>query len=180
MAKKKITEEKTTEAVEIDTHSMNVSDIKACPICSEWVTYCISIPKEDSEETVIQTFFNGKQEFWDKNSTHLKKHGYTYDASITKALDFVEIEKVNDLEGCLLVVRLGSADCPAPPSEIKSAYAMMSQALEGVSGVRVVITDHKFAIEKISLPQLRRLQSSVLASVDVGDSENSIIRDLEI
>jgi hypothetical protein len=164
----------------IKTHSMDIETVKACSICSEWVTYCVSMPKEDSEQTVIENFFNGKQDFWDKNAEHLKNHGYTYDASITKALDFVSCEKVNDLEGCLLIFRIGSNECPAPPSEIKNAYAMISQALDGVKGVRVIITNHKFTIEKISLPQLRRLQSSVLSSVDADDTENSIIRDLEI
>ena len=161
-------------------HNMNVFDQQSCPICKTWMTYCISEPPEETEMKLVEKWCKDKQKYWDDNEKHLQDNGYSYDSGIMKALDFVNAEKVNDLEGSLLIVRIGSDDRPAPSSEIENAYALLEKALEGVKGVRVIITDHKFTIEKVSLPQLRRLQSSVLSSVDPEDNGNSIIKDLEV
>ena len=79
----------------------------------------------------------------------------------------------------MLIVKIGSDERPASPDDINLAYKMLNEVLEGVKGVRVIVTHHAFGIEKISLPQLRALQSSVLASTDPNEEINPII-DMEL
>jgi hypothetical protein len=52
---------------------------------------------------------------------------------------------------------------------------MLNEVLDGVKGVRVVVTHHAFDISKIPLPQLRVLQSAILASTDPTENVNPII-----
>ena len=161
-------------------HKADIFNQKECEVCKAWMTFCVAEPPEESTAETIEKWYREKQAYWNANEKHLAKNGYVYDSSIVKSLDIVELEKVNDLEGSLLIVRVGSDNRPAPTSEIEYAYQMMEKALEGVKGVRVIITDHKFTVEKVSLPQLRMLQSSVLSSVEPEDNAGSIIRDLEV
>jgi len=158
---------------------IETNEIENCSICRTWITYCIAEPSgEDQKKT--ETWYKEKQAFFNTNQAHLESKGYSYTAGIAKALDFVDVEKQNNLEGTLLVVRVGSETRPASPTDIEMAYKMINDALEDVRGVRVLVTHHNFQIEKISLPQLRHLQSAVLASTDSSFDENPIIRDLEV
>ena len=156
------------------SEGINIEDIMDDPICQQWITYSTA---EDSNHPA--EWFKEKQTFWEENQTHLESNGFNYATNIGSALDQVEIMKEEELEGCLLVVKIGNQDRPASPDDINLAYKMLNEVLDGVKGVRVVVTHHAFDISKVALPQLRALQSAVLASTDPREDINPII-DLDL
>jgi len=153
---------------------INVDDIVNDPVCQKWISYSTA---EDTKQPA--EWFTEKQKFWEEHQEHLEGNGFTYGTNMGAALDQVEIMKEEELEGCLLVVKIGNQDRPASPDDINLAYKMLNEVLDGVKGVRVVVTHHAFDISKISLPQLRALQSAVLASTDPSEDVNPII-DLDL
>ena len=161
---------KETKEVKLDVEKLSQD-----PICQKWLTYSIA---EDTDKP--HDWYREKQDYWEANQAHLEESGFSYGSNMSKALDEVSIIKEGDLEGCLLIVRIGNDNRPASPQDIELAYNMLNEALVGVKGVRVIVTHHAFHIEKVSLPQLRALQSSVLASTDPSENINPILRDLEL
>ena len=149
---------------------IDVGNIVKDSICTQWIAYCTA---EDNKQPV--DWYKEKQTFWEVNQTHLEDNGFTYGTNMGTALDNVELMKETELEGSLLVVKIGNDSHPASPDDINLAHKMLCEVLEGVKGVRVVVTHHTFDITKISLPQLRNLQSAVLASTDPTDDVNPII-----
>jgi hypothetical protein len=152
------------------SENINIEKIMDDPICKKWIAYSTTEDDKNPAE-----WFQEKQSYWEENEAHLKKNGFQYSTNIGSALDQVEIMKEEDLEGCLLVVKIGNQDRPASPDDINLAYKMLNEVLDGVKGVRVVVTHHAFDITKISLPQLRALQSSILSSTEIGEDINPII-----
>lgn len=160
---------------------INAEEVKKCSICQNWITYCLSEPTYEDRHT-YSTWVRAKQSFWDANKGYLESMGFNYEAGLCKALDFIELNKHQrqDLEGCLLIVKVGSKDKPATPQEVEMTYKLMKDALDDVKGVRVIIAQHTFSIEKVALPQLRRLQSEILTSFEPEENSNPIISNLEI
>ena len=144
-------------------------------ICQEWMAFCIA---EDQDSTV--EWYRKKANFWQQNEEHLKNNGFTYSSNISHALDFVDVQKVKDLEGCLLIVKIGNEMRPASKEDIDASYAMLEQTFKGIPGIRVLVTHHCIDVQKITLPQLRRLQSEILNSEEKEDGGNPIIKDLEL
>jgi hypothetical protein len=143
-------------------------------VCQKWITYSTA---EDSKKPT--EWFREKQSFWEENQEHLELSGFTYGTNIGGALDDIEIMQEEGLEGSLLIVKIGNESRPASPDDINLAHKTINEVLDGVKGVRVIVTHHAFDISKISLPQLRSLQSAVLASTDATENVNPII-DLDI
>jgi hypothetical protein len=151
-----------------------IDELMEDPICQKWISYSTAEDADHSAE-----WFKAKQSFWEENQEHLESHGFDYATNIGSALDQIELMKEEDLEGCLLVVKIGNQERPASPDDINLAYKMLNEVLDGVKGVRVVVTHHAFDISKIPLPQLRVLQSAILASTDPTENVNPII-DLDL
>lgn len=163
---------------------MNIADIeivRRCKICQKWIDYCLREPSYDNSH-IYNTWLNEKRKYWKANSEHLEKMGFNYDAGLCKALDYIEISKHQreDLEGCLLVIKVGSDKKPATPKEIEVTHKVIKDALAGVRGVKVIITQHSFTMDKVALPQLRRLQSEILTSFEPEENSNPIISNLEV
>ena len=154
--------------------SIDIEKIMEDPLCQKWVTYSAAQDTEKPAE-----WYREKQTFWEENHELLEANGFTYGSNMSGALDQVEALKSEELEGSLLVVKIGNQERPASPDDINLAYKMLNEVLDGVKGVRVVVTHHAFDITKISLPQLRSLQSAVLASVDPNENVNPIV-DLDL
>ena len=142
-------------------------------VVNQWLKFCAIDP--ESKPNQIE-WFKQKQEFWKKNEAHLGSKGFNFNSSIVNALDTVKAELHPNMEGSLLIFKIGSNERPAGLPEIDAAYKQIDQALDGVKGIRVMVTHHLFSVEKISLPQLRNLQSSVLSSCEPGDSGDTIIK----
>jgi len=140
------------------------------PICQKWITYNASEEKNQPFQ-----WFKEKQKFWEENRNHLISNGFEYSSGIGSAIDQVELMKKDNIEGSLLIFKVGSNEYPADPDDIQMAYKMVSDTLSDVKGVRVMVTHHAFDVTQISLPQLRALQSSVLSSTVVEDDVNSIM-----
>lgn len=140
------------------------------PICQKWILYSTA---EDSDHPA--EWFKEKQAFWEENQEHLQKNGFDYTTNIGSALDQIELMKEEELEGCLLVFKIGNQERPASPDDINLAYKMLNEVLNGVKGVRVIVTHHAFDITKVPLPQLRILQSAILSSTDPTENVNPII-----
>ena len=157
----KVTEE------EIDTNE----------VINQWLKFCAIDPETHEEK---MEWYKEKQKFWKLHQTFLSEKGFDYNSGIVKALDFVHAEKKDDMEGCLLIVKIGSEERMAGPAEVETAYKMILEALDGVKGIRVIVTHHLFDVQKVSLPQLRNLQSEVLASCDPNDEGDTILRTLEL
>jgi len=161
---------------------LDIEDIKKDPTCQQWISYCLSEPSNDNPR-MYSEWIKEKQKFWETHSNHLTPMGFSYEAGLSKALDFIDVTRhqKEDLEGCLLVVKIGSDARPATAQDIEGTYKILKDALEGIKGVRVVITHHNFSIEKVALPQLRRIQSEILTSFeDKETNSNPIISDLEV
>ena len=155
--------------------NIDIAKIKSCPICQEWIAYCLTEPSSDNSK-VYGAWIRDKQKFWENNTTYLTSMGFNYEAGLCKALDFIEISKhqKEDLEGCLLIVKVGNENKPATPQEVETTYKILKDAIDGVKGVRIIITQHNFSVEKIPLPQLRRLQSEILTSFESEVNINPI------
>lgn len=145
------------------------------PIARQWVVFCLA---EDQNET--GEWYKEKLSFWSTNQDYLKTLGFSYEGNIAHSLDSLTIEKIEDMQGCLLVVKVGNDAKPAGPNDIDLACKLISDALDDVTGVRVLVTHHAIEFKKISLPQLRRLQSEVLSSTMDEAQHNPIIGDLEL
>ena len=144
---------------------------------NQWLKYCAIDPKIHEEKV---KWYKEKQDFWRKHHEFLSGKGFDYNAGIVNALDFVEVEKKDNMEGCLLIVKIGSDERPAGPAEVETAYKMILDALDGVKGIRVIVTHHLFDVQKITLPQLRNLQSEILTSCEHEDEGDTIISSLEL
>lgn len=153
----------------------DIDKIMADPIAKKWVYLCMAENKESPAQ-----WFKEKNDFWKENSTHLETFGFKFNGGITHALDSVLVEKIEDMEGCLLVVRVGTNEQPANTNDVELAQKVMIEALDGVEGVRVIISHHALDIKKLSLPQLRKVQSEVLMAKDPDWNGNPIITDLEV
>ena len=149
---------------------INIDSIVKDPICQKWISFSTA---EDSKQPA--EWFKDKQSFWEENQEHLENYGFSYGTNIGGALDEIALIKESELEGCLLIVKIGNNARPASPDDINLAYRMLNEVLDGVKGVRVVVTHHAFDISKVSLPQLRSLQSAVLMSVDPNENVNPIV-----
>ncbi|MFA7219198.1 MAG: hypothetical protein WC119_01665 [Synergistaceae bacterium] len=151
-----------------------VESLMKDPVCHKWLSFSTAVDSDQPAE-----WFKEKQTFWEENQEHLKSFGFEYASNIGRALDTVEIMKEDDLEGSLLVVKVGNSERPASPDDINLAHKMLNDVLDGVKGIRVVVTHHAFDITKISLPQIRSLQSAILASTDPSEDINPIV-DLDL
>jgi len=160
--------------------NIDVDKVQECPTCRKWMAICLTEPNFETHRK-YEAWIKSKQKFWAENKVYLESMGFHYESAMSKALDFIELSKQQrkDLEGCLLVVKIGSDARPASPQEIEITQKIFSEALDDVKGIRVIITASSFNMEKVSLPQLRRLQSEVLSSFETNESSNPIIN-LEI
>jgi hypothetical protein len=116
------------------------------------------------------------------NNSHGIKNGEERERkepAIPKQIELVA-ESEKDLEGCLLVVKLGSPENPASSEEISEFKESLHDVFKNVRGIKVLVVPHNFSIEKISLPQLRNLESEVLKSTEQIENENIIIKGLEV
>lgn len=138
-----------------------IEEIEKDLICRQWIYYGLI---EQSEKT--NDFFQEKQNFWEENKKHLQKYGFRYSSNIMSALDEISSQSESDLEGSLLIVKVGNDRYPASAQDIAMAQDMIENVLDGIKGVRVLITPHSFDITKISLPQLRCMQSAILTSFE--------------
>ncbi len=139
-------------------------------ICQKWINYNCT-----EDQTHVLDWYRGKQQFWEDNKTHLENNGFKYGTNIGTALDDVSIVSPDKLDGTLLIVKVGSDKNPASQLDLDYVSGTFNQILEGVKGVRVVVTRHNFSVNKISLPQLRHLQSAVLSSCEPTENINPII-----
>tara|TARA_R110000824_G_scaffold8450_3_gene38485 strand:+ start:13537 stop:14013 length:477 start_codon:yes stop_codon:yes gene_type:complete len=142
---------------------INAKIIKDCDTCCEWMALCMAQPEEGNIE-LKKKWQIEKNDFWGTNSDHLSGKGFEFNSELGKALDFVTIAKDDDLSGSLLVVKIGSSEFPADEDDLKASRQLIDAALSDVVGVRVIVVHHEFEVEKISLPQLRNLESQVLSS----------------
>lgn len=149
----------------------DVEKIMADEICKKWVCLCMA------DNTIVpKKWFDEKHDYWKENSKHLEKFGFSYGNNITHALDSVLVEKIEDMEGCLLVVKIGTDDQPATATDVELACKVIEDALDGISGVRAIVSHHALDIKKINLPQLRKLKSEILSSKD-PDFQGGLIID---
>ena len=148
----------------------NIDELIKDPICQKWITYNVAEEKDQPFN-----WYKEKQKFWEDNREHLTNNGFEYASSIGSAIDQIELMKKDNIEGSLLIFKIGSNEYPADPDDIQMAYKMVTDTLGDVKGVRVMVTHHAFDVTKVSLPQLRALQSSVLSSTDIDDNVNSIM-----
>lgn len=148
----------------------DLEKIMSNSVAKQWVYLCMAENKDN-----LAQWFKDKNEYWKQHSSELEPFGFTFSGGITHALDQVLIEKVEDLEGCLLLIRVGTDAQPAATTDIELAHKVIAQALEGVDGVRVIISHHAIDIKKVSLPALRKLQSEVLSSTESGSSGDLIL-----
>lgn len=146
--------------------------IAQCSVCKQWHALCLSEPKE-TDANIVKTWYEAKKNFWEKHKDHLENNGQKYAATITKALDNLEtIIAANSskyLDGCLLVVRVGSRQHPPAQTDIKKTYNLLNKMFKDVRGVRILVTTLSFDIQKIPLPQLINLQSAVMMSYEEQD-----------
>jgi type IV secretory pathway VirD2 relaxase len=161
----------TEKALE-QKEEINISALMNDVVCKRWIIYTTAEPKQNTSE-----WFKEKQDYWNKNHDYLESKGFKYHTNINGALDFIKCEKETEkgLEGSLLIIRIGSTERPATKQDMDLAHESISKTLKGIPGVRVLVTHHDFQIEKISLPQLRNLQSKVLSSTEdnYGEAENA-------
>lgn len=153
----------------------DIDKIMADATAKKWVYLCMAENRENPTQ-----WFKEKNDFWKQNSTHLETFGFNFNGNITHALDNALIDKIEDMEGCLLVVRVGTNEQPASTTDVELAHRVMEQALEGLTGVRVIISHHALDVKKISLPQLRKVQSEVLMASEPDWHGSPIIDDLEV
>ena len=155
--------------------------VKDDPICQRWIAFCLSEPSYE-EHNVYEKWIRSKQAFWELNKNFLESTGFKYEAGLCKALDYIKLSAYErqDLEGCLLVVKLGSDKKPPTKLDIDMTYQLLKEAIGDIKGVRIIITQSNFEIQKIALPQLRRLQSEILTSFEDDTNSNAIISNLEV
>lgn len=153
----------------------DIDKIMEDELAKKWICLCMSEDKENPTK-----WFNEKSAFWKTNSRHLESFGFSYNGGINHALDSVLVEKIEDMEGCLLIVRVGTDEQPATATDVELAHKVIEQALDGISGIRVIVSHHALDIKKLSLPQLRKVQSEVLSAKDADWKGNTIIEDLEV
>lgn len=153
----------------------DIDKIMGDEVAKKWVVLCMAENKENPKQ-----WFKDKDAYWKLHAKHLEDFGFNFNGSITHALDNTLIEKIEDMEGCLLVVKIGTTEQPASANDVEIAHKVMEQALNGVDGVRCIISHHALDIRKISLPQLRKIQSEVLSSKDADWEGPRYISDLEV
>ncbi len=152
----------------------DIEKIMSDEVAKQWTTLCLAENTQDPAK-----WFKDKSEFWRQNSAHLESFGFSFKGEINHALDTVLVEKLEDLQGSLLLVRVGTDAQPAATTDIELAQKIMSEALAGVEGVRVIISHHAIDIKKVSLPQLRKLTSEVLTAGEDTNNRN-VILDLDV
>lgn len=144
--------------------------------CKEWITILAKENKSFKNNTSLsEKFLMDKQSFWEKNKETLEEHGFNYNLSLESALQDIKIMKTENLEGSLLVVSVGDEKKPASEDQIDYVKKMLQEVLDEVKGVRVLVTNTPLNIKKVSLPQLRKIESSILSSCDSSRVTNPIL-----
>lgn len=159
--------------------SLSFEEFENCMICKKWVSICITEPDFSKDQIAAEKWCKDRNDFWVLNKTHLEEKGFTQHSSYAKAIDFINYEKykVKDLESSLLIFKIGSDSRPTSPTEIKKFKDALQVALEGIKGIRILVTHNDVHLEKVSLGKLRELQSELLMSQEKED-EGSFILDL--
>ena len=143
------------------------------PICKEWIMYCaVNFDEEESTE-----WFTERQKFWEANRKHLEDNKLYYDSSLKKTIDSINCETVEDLEGALLIVKVGNADNFPSPDDIENTTIVMNDLLENIKGMKLVVVPYYVNFEKISLPKLREIESAIYGSYQ---SNKTPILDIDI
>lgn len=87
-----------------------------------------------------------------------------------------EIEKIpiiiakNIDECCLLIVKLGTEKCRATEKQTTDIQVKLSNMLKDVPGLKLIVSNMDVDIQKVSLPKLRQIQSSLINSASGNES----------
>lgn len=163
---------KSTKSVKTTkTKGLDVDKITKDPICQKWVNYCL-LHDDQSPISLIKE----KTDFYHKNMKHLQKHGLLFEnsESLQRSLDSIEPNVIEDLEGCLLHIKVGSEANVASVDELASLEKEINEFIKDKTGITVLISDHSVSIEKYNLPQLRKLTSKVIGSNDPAEKNRAL------
>lgn len=73
-------------------------------------------------------------------------------------------------ECCLLIVKVGSDKIPATKEETQAVKEKLFNMLRDVPGLKLVVSNMDLDVQKITLPKLRQLQSTIVNSANGTDS----------
>jgi hypothetical protein len=164
---KKVTA-KTSKNTKVNLNS-EIPKLMKDDICKQWILYATRQPNK----TKTTAWYKEKQDYWNDNHDYLKSKGFDYDLNINYAMDFVKCQKEEDLEGCLLIFKVGSKENPASISDLEDTGELIKKTLSGIKGVKVLITHHAFDVQKVTLPQIKKIQTDVIKSARNDDSSNA-------
>lgn len=153
---------------------MTYDEIVEDEIVLEWATMCLMEHPEDGRDWMTK-----KSNYWAEHEDYLKEKGFEFHGDIHKALDDLTIEKLEDLEGSLIIVTVGTEQSPATDEDIDYVYETMKAAFASVKNVRVIVLNKTVDIKKISLPQLRRIESEIVSNRD-EEARVSVTNGLEL
>ena len=116
---------KIKESLDLENNSIDFEKVVNCTICREWVTMCSKSYMNDTEALIY------KEYYWKEHANVLKTAGFENRYELFKALTETEVELLKDLDGSLLIVKVGNDTYPARTSDMKAMDTIMKEFLEG-------------------------------------------------
>lgn len=124
-----------------------------CTFCREWITI-------NSNGVLEKEELDFKEEYWEKYKDKLKGVGFKDPNSVNLSLTPYEKECIEDLDGVLLVFKIGNEDNPATTKMLNNFAATVTNL--ATEKTKVLITHHRVGIEKINLPKLKNIENKLL------------------
>lgn len=98
---------------------------------------------------------------------------------LTHAISQIKTQIMNEIEGSLIVVKVGSDKNPAQNADVKAARKCIEEAIRGTKGVKLIVATHNFDIQQLTLSDLRQIQSELLQE-DETETEHDLLGSIEV
>jgi len=124
----------------------------SCPISREWIVLC-------SENFSTEEEIKYKEEYWAKYKNKLKENGFDNDTTVV--LSSYEKEIIQDLDGALLLFKIGTSKAPAT-DKILNEFAKVVEQMD-LDNCKVLVVPHNVELQKVHLPALKKLENKILS-----------------
>lgn len=148
----------------INLRRTNIEDVEKIaedPIVRQWLVMCLgSHAHAQVSGNATAKWLAGVDAFWNTNKERLESQGFERD-SITESVrgiakkitaECVDVSASKN-ENKIWIVKFGDKARPANSADILLAQKMLDELLDGIDGLRVIVTHNAFDSEVLTVPK---------------------------
>lgn len=144
--------ETITKKLKEQVEHIDWDKVISCPICREWIVL-------SSKGILTKEELEFKNKYWERHGHKLREQGFDNDISLD--LTSYQLECIEDLDGVLLMFKVGDDSMPATNETILN-FAKCVDDLQS-DKIKVIISPHNVELQKVNLPSLQKLENHLLS-----------------